>query len=311
MSYSIGFKNFRKFADFPELDLGDITILVGGNNSGKSTLVKALLLCMDNLRNMCIGDRKDESIREQGFTKPLFRFDLNEFGHDVKIKTFSRAIYNRPVPDYENEDLEDGIESQSLPTTITFKFSIGRFAFVFVVSGDRDEQLTTGDVLLVSVEDTTSNFRFENNYENRTMTFTVTNKETITKLLNKAKLYTDYKNKKKALAEATEQGNLKIIKELTSEIDNIATTYNVQYGFDVQLSDIMGVDLDFDIIAMNATNASSKSVVVKYEDFSNVPDARSLFRSPNERVVESCIRNFINYAFPKKAYYLKKGRNQE
>ena len=38
---SIGFKNFRRFQNFPEIDLGDITILVGGNNAGKSTLVKA------------------------------------------------------------------------------------------------------------------------------------------------------------------------------------------------------------------------------------------------------------------------------
>ena len=50
MNNKIGFSNFRKFADFPEIDLGDITILVGGNNSGKSTLVKAFLLCVDNLR---------------------------------------------------------------------------------------------------------------------------------------------------------------------------------------------------------------------------------------------------------------------
>ena len=41
MNNKIGFSNFRKFADFPEINLGDITILVGGNNSGKSTLVKA------------------------------------------------------------------------------------------------------------------------------------------------------------------------------------------------------------------------------------------------------------------------------
>lgn len=52
---SIGFNNFRRFANFPEMDLGDITLLVGGNNSGKSTLVKALLLCIDNARLMTAG----------------------------------------------------------------------------------------------------------------------------------------------------------------------------------------------------------------------------------------------------------------
>ena len=49
---SISFKNFRRFADFPEFKFGDITILVGGNNAGKSTLQKALLLVFDNIRSL-------------------------------------------------------------------------------------------------------------------------------------------------------------------------------------------------------------------------------------------------------------------
>ena len=40
-------QNCRRFATFPSMLLGDITVLVGGNNSGKSTIVKALLLCVD------------------------------------------------------------------------------------------------------------------------------------------------------------------------------------------------------------------------------------------------------------------------
>ena len=90
---TIGFNNFRRFATFPEVDLGDITLLVGGNNSGKSTLVKALLLCVDNLKLM--SSYTKTNIFE--FGAPKFRFDANEW-HDVKIKTFSRAIHNKPVP---------------------------------------------------------------------------------------------------------------------------------------------------------------------------------------------------------------------
>lgn len=99
---TIGFKNFRRFANFPEIDLGDVTVLVGGNNSGKSTLVKALLLCVDNLRLMRMDDRRHgESKSFLSFNKPLFRFDANEY-HDVKIKEFVRAIHNKPV---EYDDL--------------------------------------------------------------------------------------------------------------------------------------------------------------------------------------------------------------
>lgn len=43
----IGFKNFRRFQTFEPLEYRGITFLVGRNNSGKSTLVKALLL-IDN-----------------------------------------------------------------------------------------------------------------------------------------------------------------------------------------------------------------------------------------------------------------------
>lgn len=47
----IGFKNFRQFKNFPNMQLGGITILVGSNNSGKSTIEKAMMLTLDNLRS--------------------------------------------------------------------------------------------------------------------------------------------------------------------------------------------------------------------------------------------------------------------
>lgn len=53
---SFGFKNFRKFEDFPPIDLGSINILVGPNNSGKSTFIKALMLMCENLGKNCSYD---------------------------------------------------------------------------------------------------------------------------------------------------------------------------------------------------------------------------------------------------------------
>ena len=66
----IGFKNFRKFQDFPAIDLGDITILVGGNNAGKSTLVKAMLLMRDFLKSR-IERVEDTDNIFKSFTVPL------------------------------------------------------------------------------------------------------------------------------------------------------------------------------------------------------------------------------------------------
>ena len=47
----IGFKNFRRFEEFPTLEFGDVTYLVVRNNSGKSTMVKAHILMMNYLQN--------------------------------------------------------------------------------------------------------------------------------------------------------------------------------------------------------------------------------------------------------------------
>lgn len=88
---SISFKNFRRFSDFPEFKFGNITILVGGNNAGKSTLQKALLLIFDNIRSL----RKKMStfsIFENSFAAPQFRFDANEF-HDLNLGTFERSLF--------------------------------------------------------------------------------------------------------------------------------------------------------------------------------------------------------------------------
>lgn len=88
---SISFKNFRRFPEFPEFKFGNITILVGGNNAGKSTLQKALLLIFDNIRSL----RKKTSsfsILENGFAAPQFRFDANEF-HDLNLGTFERSLF--------------------------------------------------------------------------------------------------------------------------------------------------------------------------------------------------------------------------
>ena len=88
---SISFKNFRRFPEFPEFKFGNITILVGGNNAGKSTLQKALLLIFDNIRSL----RKKMSafsIFENSFATPQFRFDANEF-HDLNLGTFERSLF--------------------------------------------------------------------------------------------------------------------------------------------------------------------------------------------------------------------------
>ncbi len=78
---TIGFKNFRKFIDFPSISLDGINIFVGGNNSGKSTVVKALLLVDNFLKN---------ASKQNVFARPYF-----VFGGASSIGTFSRALCNK------------------------------------------------------------------------------------------------------------------------------------------------------------------------------------------------------------------------
>ena len=281
MSNKIGFTNFRKFANFPEIDLGTVTVLVGGNNSGKSTLVKALLLCVDNLRMMRMSDRRrgENSKGIFGFSKPIFRFDANEY-HDVKVKTFTRAIHNKPVKGVSGEEA-------SLPSTITFKFAIGKFEFVFVVAGDRDEELTYGDVLSISIEDKEQNIRFCNDYEHGTMSYAVL----ASSIQNDAKeqdafkrdeMKKEYLETEKSLENASEEGDLEKIASLAEEKEKFAAAYKEQFGVDITVEDLEEVNLldDGDV------------ATVCYDNLPLGLDRNEV----NEPVVKNVISNIINFA---------------
>ena len=192
---TIGFNNFRRFATFPEMDLGDITLLVGGNNSGKSTLVKALLLCVDNLKLM-----------SSSTNAPKFRFDANEW-HDVKIKTFSRAIHNKPVP-------------VELPSEMRFVFTIGSFRFVFDVYGERDGDEVTGEVSYISIEDRGNMVKYDISFKSHNMCYSVLGSTSERETLIK-RLYRDYKSAKEELEKLSDEGS--DIAAISSQSEKVAS----------------------------------------------------------------------------------------
>lgn len=85
----IGFKNFRRFAEEVALPLGDINLLVGGNNSGKSTVVKALLLITANLNHLFRLGRFPNMFERE---KPMFNFAPKVYHDVLHIGTFNRAV---------------------------------------------------------------------------------------------------------------------------------------------------------------------------------------------------------------------------
>ena len=138
MNNTIGFTNFRRFQNFPEIDLGDITILVGGNNAGKSTLVKAMLLMRDFLKSRI--NSNDISRYNYGLFQPKFSFDTEH----VNVGDFYRA-FCRQSP--AKEDM------------ISFKMRIDKFRFIVELRGERKPGIVP-KVTMISVSDEDSDIHF-------------------------------------------------------------------------------------------------------------------------------------------------------
>ena len=132
MINSIGFTNFRRFKEFPELNLGDITILVGGNNAGKSTLVKAILLMRDFLKSRIERVEKTENIFKT-FTRPQFSFDTEH----VNVGDFYRAFCR---------------QSSRSEDTISFTMKIDKFHFTVNIRGERKSGIIP-EVTMIAVSD--------------------------------------------------------------------------------------------------------------------------------------------------------------
>jgi predicted ATP-dependent endonuclease of OLD family len=148
---SISFKNFRRFEDFPNFEFGDITILVGGNNAGKSTLQKALLLVFDNIKAL---KKKASAFSLIGtdFFAPQFRFDANQF-HELKLGTFGRALYC-------------GAKSRKME----FNLCVKSFEIHVEVEPDAaGEDVPIAKVSLIEVNDTKRHILYTFNFNTRRM----------------------------------------------------------------------------------------------------------------------------------------------
>jgi len=164
---SIGFKNFRRFKNFPEINLGDITILVGANNSGKSTLIKAILLCQNNIRQQVKhAEITGDPIREYIKESPTFRFDATAW-NDVKIKTFQRAFNNK-------KQNRNEINNPQKEDTILFSFSIGLLHFLLEIEGNKSiKDEIECSIKYIAIEDESTKRRFEEFFPSNQRRYTI------------------------------------------------------------------------------------------------------------------------------------------
>ncbi|MBR2261880.1 MAG: AAA family ATPase [Paludibacteraceae bacterium] len=159
----IGFKNFRRFANHLTIDFGNINLLVGGNNSGKSTVVKALLLITENLRalyrdsdfEMFLEDRDEDSKKTRQY-HPEFNFAPNILHNALHIGTFERAINVVSSDDY-----------------IIFSVSYGKINIaVEVVRNNNDKNLPTSPIKKIIITDTFEDSVITVNYIEQSVNFT-------------------------------------------------------------------------------------------------------------------------------------------
>ena len=99
---AIGFKNFRRFTNFPSLRLGGVNIIVGANNAGKSTFDKATKLFLDFIQKWLVGHTV--SIH---FDTPLCQeLGLNSYEDALNYhvdKEYDHLSFNMTVGRYEFE----------------------------------------------------------------------------------------------------------------------------------------------------------------------------------------------------------------
>ena len=133
----IGFKNFRRFENFPALDLAPITIFVGENNAGKSTVVKGILALSDFLNRwrddfeFLVDERKGGKKIKSAIIDKLknqkFYFNTSYLAH---IGTFKRALYNKAVG-----------------STISFYTKLGLQELTIEVYGDKNDNENVSGVI--------------------------------------------------------------------------------------------------------------------------------------------------------------------
>ena len=121
----IGFQNFRRFSYFSPLGFREITFLVGRNNAGKSTLVKALLLVQEYLTSHGLK---------------TFSFG-NSVLEDANIVTYDRA---------KNKNAKENF--------IKFNYQLGNYTVEIKVSGEDGK--TYADVHSLSILDIKDNIEF-------------------------------------------------------------------------------------------------------------------------------------------------------
>lgn len=166
----IGFKNFRRFKDFPMIELGGCTFLVGPNNSGKSTLLKAMVLIENNrLRPSVKSDLSSlfgdlENIRSNMIIEEYgIRLTHSGFSNPIHWD-FSFAPQNGQTEHLYLGDFMSNLNDNAQEKEITFSFQSGNTDFSIVTDGssfDEKNPSVLVDLKKITAYNSEYDIRFE------------------------------------------------------------------------------------------------------------------------------------------------------
>ncbi len=292
----IGFINFRRFAHFEPIDLGEITLMVGKNNSGKSTVVKALLLFLDYLKNQ---------------QKDTFSF-ANETLNEANIVTFKRALNQETKGPY-----------------IEFQIEIENYQVSISISSE-DEDYTFADVIMLRIIDTEINLELEIDYLSDTIR--ITKQTQITpEIFNieaaKKELRQRIKVQQKeldGLSKTSREGLslINLINTLNKKLDELGSqagkekSSDVEYHLEYPLKDFSTSSTEENIFEEIISDFLSKNhdlrvfYIGKREDSSTLTDKENMhFEQINgidgeRNNIKRSISNFVNLLNTKKVFYL-------
>lgn len=267
---NIGFKNFRRFDELDSLELGEITFLVGRNNSGKSTLVKAILLVIDYLKNRQAG---------------VFPFDGKSL-NDANVVSFKRTLYNKAKQDL-----------------IQFSFTLRNFDCVISITGDDND--TKATVQSMNLKSHVDGFEFNFNFVGNTL---VTISRTFEKddlkdenileaekELDRLKSVIDKLDKKYDLQEYIKQNDLlkaqkKRIKEYKSAQSINHRDYVITYALPKLNEELEPLDgIINEVIRINKVKKNDRTI----KGAENIHPIQSLYN--DESLIRNKIEVFVNH----------------
>ena len=254
----IGFKNFRRFANHHTIDFGNINLLVGSNNSGKSTVVKALLLITENLRMLTEDSDIFQSMRDEEGKKvkreyhPEFNFAPNILHDALHIGTFERAINNES-------------DSDEMQLSIVYG---NMFKVTITIIPNESPELPTAPIKQILIEDLSNELSISLNYVEQAAEIHITHdfnnldrlkslfRHTNVKLMDYEDLLSEPFSVEKfdKILEKLNEGKLK--KQKDNEFEQQGFFYTV-------------IREDFDMIERNIQQAKEEFILASKLDFSN------------------------------------------